>query len=119
MVACFVFSVILINKWVGFNCHVYNYLARQMRYKGSEAKWKEAMRGESNHLSRLVCTYQITADIQVLKSGFMYITNWAYFSSFKKCQTSLKYSKLSSKFINYGSGWGRGREAISGAFPAN
>lgn len=67
---------------------------------------KEAMRGESNHLSRLVCTYQITADIQVLKSGFMYITNWACFSSFKKCQTSLKYSKLSSKFINYGVGGG-------------
>lgn len=68
------------------------------------------MHGESNYLSRLVCTYQITADIQVLKYGFMYITNGAYFSSFKKCQTSLKYSKLSPKFINYGSGWGRGEK---------
>lgn len=86
MVACFVFSVILINKWVGFNCRVYNYLARQMRSRGSEAKWKEAMYGESNYLSRLVCTYQITADIQVLKSGFRYITNWAYFSSFKNAR---------------------------------
>jgi hypothetical protein len=67
-----------------------------MRYKYSEAKLRVTIHRESNYLSVLACGFQNMADIHILKSS----TNGAY----PTCQASLKYSKLSSKFINWGVG---------------
>lgn len=108
-----------------FNCREYNYLAINMGCKHSEGKFRKPVHGESNYLSELACSFQNMADIHISKSRCTSGASWAYILH-PTCQASLKYSKLSSKFIKYGGvgewgsgGVGRGRREISGFFPAN
>lgn len=94
-----------------------------MRFKYSEAKLRKPIRRESNYLSEFACSFQNMADMHIFKSRFMSYAHWAYFLH-HTCQASLKYSKLSSKFINYGGmgesgGVGGERREISGFFQAN
>lgn len=92
-----------------FNCHEYNYLAINMRCKHLEAKLRKPIHRELNYLSELACSFQNMADIHISKSRCMFGASWAYILH-PTCQGSLKYSKLSSKFIKYGGIGGGGVE---------
>lgn len=64
-------------------------------------------------MSELAYSFQNMADIHILKSRFMSPASWIYFLHLT-CQAGLKYSKLSSKFINYGAVWGWGGRGWGG-----
>lgn len=96
-----------------FNCHEYNYLAINMRCKHSEAKLRKPIHRELNYLSELACSFQNMADIHISKSRCMFGASWAYILH-PTCQGSLKYSKLSSKFIKYGGIGGGGSGGVGG-----